>query len=193
MSQAPCLAKAAAKATATGGSARVKPVVANHLRIVQRDFLTRQAGRTSIRSSVAVDYSRPYLQKYKSEAGFFNHDACPRVIDAEAVHVDEQLFWTERRSFYNSKKPFFTVWDRQAQALVILSRRVVRAPTEAAFRIFALGFKMMQLPQLLNYSQVMLPTWTHGGMNVESLLREVKEQDGKKDAEKKEDKPEKKE
>lgn len=143
-------------------------VVSSRLRVIQRDFLTRRGGRTNlIRSSTAVGYSPTYMNAYKG-----NVDKCPRLVDAEAVHGDEQTFWTARRDFYRSRaaKSFYPIWDRQAQVLVMMTREVVRIPQEAAFRLFTLGLRMLLLPRVVAGTELLLPSWL--SMNAEALLSE---------------------
>lgn len=154
------------KAAAASGVSRV---VSPRLRVVQRDFLTQRNGRRSVlRSSVAVDYISAYASKYSKDP-----NSCPRVIDAEVVHGDEQLFWTARRDFYRGgiSRSYYPTWDRQAQVLIMMTREVPRLPQEAAFRLFTLGLKMMLLPRLVTTAEMMLPAWL--SQNAESLLCEA--------------------
>ena len=169
-----------AAAAATTAAAKVTRLVAPRLRIIQRDYLTRHGGRTHhLRSSVAVDYTPSYFAAYKAD-----HNLCPRLIDAEAIHGDEQAFWSARRDFYRggASRSYYPTWDRQAQALIMLTREVTRVPQEAAFRLFTLGLKMMLLPRLVANAELMLPSWML--LNAEGLLGEALESSGKKDAEK---------
>ncbi|GET86204.1 hypothetical protein, conserved [Leishmania tarentolae] len=148
--------------------AKVSRLVSPRLRVIQRDFLTRRGGRThQRRSAAAVDYTPTYFAAYKSDPG-----QCPRLIDAEAVHGDEQAFWSARRDFYRggASRSYYPAWDRQAQALIMLTREVPRIPQEAAFRLFTLGLKMMLMPRLVAGVELMLPLWVT--MNSESLLGE---------------------
>jgi hypothetical protein len=166
--------KGAAAAAAATGMRNVTRLVSPRLRIVQRDYLTRCGGRTHhLRSSVAVDYTPAYFAAYRNDPNL-----CPRLIDAEAIHGDEQAFWSARRDFYRggASRSYYPTWDRQAQALVMLTRQVARVPQEAAFRLFTLGLKMMLLPRLVTNAELMLPSWML--MNAEGLLGEAVE--GKK-------------
>lgn len=169
----------AATSAAAAGAAKASRVVSSRLRVVQRDYLTRRGGRTHhIRSSVAVDYTPSYFAAYKADPNL-----CPRLIDAEAIHGDEQGFWSARRDFYRgrSMRNYYPTWDRQAQTLVMLTREVARVPQEAAFRLFTLGLKMMLLPRLVTNAELMLPSWMM--MNAEGLLGEALEGQTKKSAE----------
>lgn len=144
-------------------------VISSRLRVIQRDFLTRRGGRANlIRSSTAVNYCPAYMAAYKADPS-----KCPRLIDAEVVHGDEQAFWTARRDFYRSgaSSSFYPVWDRQAQVLVMLTREVARVPQEAAFRLFTLGLKMLLLPRIVVGTELLLPSWLT--MNTEALLAEA--------------------
>ncbi|CAJ1986458.1 mitoribosomal protein uL10m [Leishmania donovani] len=156
------------RGAAATAMAKVSRLVSPRLRIIHRDYLTRRGGRTHQRhSAVAVDYTPTYFATYKSDPG-----QCPRLIDAEAVHGDEQAFWSARRDFYRggASRSYYPAWDRQAQALIMLTREVPRIPQEAAFRLFTLGLKMMLLPRLVAGVELMLPSWVT--MNAESLLSE---------------------
>ncbi|KPA74679.1 putative mitochondrial hypothetical protein [Leptomonas pyrrhocoris] len=147
-------------------AAKVARVVSSRLRVIQRDYLTRRGGRTHhLRSSVAVDYTPAYFAAYKADPNL-----CPRLIDAEAIHGDEQAFWSARRDFYRggASRSYYPTWDRQAQALVMLTREVARVPQEAAFRLFTLGLKMLLLPRLVTNAELMLPSWVL--MNTEGPL-----------------------
>ncbi|KAK7198598.1 hypothetical protein NESM_000822800 [Novymonas esmeraldas] len=166
-------------AAASGAAGAVRRLVPSRLRIVQRDFLTRRGGRThQLRSAVSVDYTESYFAAYRSDPAL-----CPRLIDAEAVHGDEQRFWLTRREFYRggASRAFAPVWDRQAQALIQLTRDVPRIPQEAAFRLFTLGLKMMLLPRLVAGVESLLPMWVT--MNAETLLGEALESHAAKVAE----------
>lgn len=164
MSAGPAAAVSAAAST-------VRRLVSPRLRIVQRDYLTRRGGRThQLRSAVAVEYTPAYFAAYKADPA-----QCPRLIDAEAVHGDEQAFWSARRDFYRggASRNYYPTWDRQAQALVQLTREVSRIPQEAAFRLFTLGLRMMLLPRLVAGAELLLPSWMT--MNAEGLLGEALE------------------
>lgn len=170
---------AAAAAATSAATPSVRRLVSPRLRIVQRDYLTRRGGRTHhLRSSVAVDYSPTYFAAYKAD-----HNLCPRLIDAEAIHGDEQAFWSARREFYRggASQSYYPTWDRQAQALVMLTRQVTRVPQEAAFRLFTLGLKMMLLPRLVTNAELMLPSWVL--MNAKGLLGEALEKGKEGEAE----------
>ncbi|KPI83721.1 hypothetical protein ABL78_7241 [Leptomonas seymouri] len=158
-------------AAAAAAAAKVARLVSPRLRVVQRDYLTRRGGRTHhLRSAVSVDYTPAYFAAYRADPNL-----CPRLIDAEAIHGDEQAFWSSRRDFYRSgaSRSYYPTWDRQAQALVMLTRQVARVPQEAAFRLFTLGLKMMLLPRLVTNAELMLPSWAL--MNAEGLLGEALE------------------
>lgn len=149
--------------------AAAKRLVPNRLRVIQRDFLTRRGGRANqIRSAAAIGHSPSYIAPFKADVG-----RCPRVIDAEAVHGDEQQFWTARRNFYRGgiSANFYPLWDRQAQVLIMMTRNVARVPQEAAFRLFALGIKVMLLPRVVAGAELMLPSWL--AVNAEALLTEA--------------------
>ncbi|KAG5485801.1 hypothetical protein LSCM1_07214 [Leishmania martiniquensis] len=153
--------------TAATAAAKVSRLVSPRLRITQRDFLTRRGSRRHQRcSAVAVDYTPTYFSAYKEDPS-----QCPRLIDAEAVHGDEQGFWSARRDFYRggASRAYYPTWDRQAQALVMLTREVPRIPQEAAFRLFTLGLKMLLLPRLVASVELMLPSWV--AVNAETFLR----------------------
>ncbi|CAJ1017737.1 hypothetical protein Q4I32_001397 [Leishmania shawi] len=157
------------RAAAATAVAKVSRLVSPRLRIIQRDYLTRRGGRThQVRSAVAVDYTPTYFAAYKNDAA-----QCPRLIDAEVVHGDEQAFWSARRDFYRSgaSRSYYPTWDRQAQALIMLTREVPRIPQEASFRLFTLGLRMMLLPRLMVGAELMLPSWVT--MNAEALLGEA--------------------
>lgn len=156
-------------------------VVSSRLRVIQKDFLTRRGGRVNaIRSSTAISYTPAYMSPYNADI-----HKCPRLIDAEVVHGDEQSFWTARRDFYRggSGRSFYPLWDRQAQVLIMLTRAVPRVPQEAAFRLFAMGLKMMLLPRVVAGTELMLPAWL--SMNMKGLLGETSV--GKGEAGKEED------
>ncbi|KAG5506934.1 hypothetical protein JIQ42_07653 [Leishmania sp. Namibia] len=153
---------------AATAAAKVSRLVSPRLRITQRDYLTRRGGRThQRRSAVAIDYTPTYFSAYKGDPS-----QCPRLIDAEAVHGDEQAFWSARRDFYRggASRSYYPTWDRQAQALIMLTRNVPRIPQEAAFRLFTLGLKMLLLPRLVAGVELMLPSWVT--LNAEGFLRE---------------------
>ncbi|KAG5510821.1 hypothetical protein JKF63_07893 [Porcisia hertigi] len=156
------------RAAAATGTEKVGRLVSSRLRIIQRDYLTRRGGRThQLRSSVAIDYTPTYVAAYKNDPA-----QCPRLIDAEAVHGDEQAFWSARREFYRggASRSYYPTWDRQAQALILFTRDVPRIPQEAAFRLFILGLRMTLLPRLVAGAELMLPSWIT--MNAEGFLGE---------------------
>ncbi|CCW60238.1 unnamed protein product [Phytomonas sp. EM1] len=153
-------------------------VVSSRLRVLQRNYLSRRGGRVNVvHTSTAVDYAPGYIARYKR-----NLNTCPRIIDAEFIHGDEQSFWTARRDFYRSgaSRSYYPVWDRQAQALIMLTRQVPRVPQEAAFRLFTLGLRLLLMPRLIMNAELMLPSWMLS--NTEGLLAEtISKKDGEKD------------
>lgn len=151
MSAAPAAAKAG-----------VRRLVDSRLKVSQRDLLTRRNGRISFfRSSTTVEYGNAYLKaNVKPTEANPNHYDCqthPRLIDAEILHGDEQAFWRQKRAFYRRDQSFMPSWDRQAHALVLLTRSVARAPQAAAFRLFALYLKLLLLPRLVMERELLLP------------------------------------
>ncbi|CCW68490.1 unnamed protein product [Phytomonas sp. Hart1] len=144
-------------------------IVSSRLRVLQRNYLSRRGGRVNIvHTSTAVEFTPEYIAPYKK-----NLNKCPRIIDAEMIHGDEQSFWTARRDFYRSgaSRSHYPIWDRQAQVLIMLTRQVPRVPQEAAFRLFTLGLRMLLLPRLIMNTELMLPSWML--MNTEGLLSET--------------------
>lgn len=153
-------------------------IVSSRLRVVQHSFLTRRGGRVNaVRGAVRVDHNAAYINPYRSDLS-----TCPRLIDAEVLHGDEQAFWTARRTFYRGGHcpPYYPNWDRLAQAVILLAREVPRVPQEAAFRLFALSLKLMLLPRLVVGTELLLPGWLT--MNPQGVLAEALEkQDGAKE------------
>ncbi|ORC86485.1 uncharacterized protein TM35_000282010 [Trypanosoma theileri] len=147
----------------------------SRLRVVQRSFLTRRGGRHVARTAVAVEY-RPSLQRRISGGDGGNYE---RVIDAEVLHGDEQVFWGERRGFYRRPVQYFPTWDRLAQALILITRQVPRVPQEMAFRLMAVFLKLMLLPQLVMSADLMLPSWV--ATNAEGVLAAARKDDSKND------------
>ncbi|CBH11259.1 hypothetical protein, conserved [Trypanosoma brucei gambiense DAL972] len=161
------------------------PVAAlSRLRITHRSFLTRSRGRHVCRSAVGVEY-RPEQQKKVLDHSY------ARVINAEVVHGDEQKFWGERRTFYTQRNIFFPMWDRCAQALILITREVPRVPQEMAFRLMAVFLKLMLLPRLMMNTELMLPMWiasnAEGAMAAAKDGSKGKEQSSKQQGESKDD------
>ncbi|KEG07719.1 hypothetical protein DQ04_08991000 [Trypanosoma grayi] len=152
----------------------------SRLRVVHRSFLTRRGGRHVPRAAVAVEY-RPAVQKRVGDGNY------ERVIDAEALHGDEQLFWGARRSFYRKPVQYYPTWDRVAQTLILMTRHVPRVPQEMAFRLMAVFLKLLLLPRLVVNAEVLLPSWV--ATNAEGLLLTSREgvEDGKQQQQKKDD------
>lgn len=136
----------------------------SRLRVVQRSFLTRRGGRHVTRSSNAVEY-RPALQKKVSDGNY------ERVINAEAIHGDEQRFWGERRDFYRRRPQYFPTWDRLAQALVLMTRHVPRVPQEMAFRLMVVFLRLLLLPRIVAGAELMLPSWV--ATNAEGIVAQA--------------------
>ncbi len=92
-----------------------------------------------------------------------------RVVDAEVIHGDEQVFWSERRTFQRRYyPPYMPSWDRFAQTLILMARTVPRVPQEAAFRLLAVFLKLLLIGRLTDLAQMMLPSWM--SVNVQGLL-----------------------
>ena len=92
-----------------------------------------------------------------------------RVIDAEVIHGDEQVFWSEKRTFYRRYySPYMPSWDRFAQTLILMSRSVPRVPQEVAFRLMAVFLKLLLIGRITDLAQMLLPAWTT--VNLENLL-----------------------
>ncbi|KAG8342793.1 hypothetical protein ERJ75_001465800 [Trypanosoma vivax] len=139
----------------------------SRLRITHRSFITRRGvGRHVPRTAIAVEY-RPELQRRLAE------DRYERAINAEVLHGDEQKFWSERRTFYTQRRTYFPMWDRCAQALVLMTREVPRVPQEMAFRLMAVFLKLLLLPRLVVNTELMLPSWVSA--NVEGVVRDALE------------------
>ncbi|KAF5226114.1 hypothetical protein ECC02_000675 [Trypanosoma cruzi] len=136
----------------------------SRMRVVQRGFLTRRGGRHLTRAAVAVEY-RPVQQKRISDGSY------GRVIDAEVLHGDEQLFWGERRNYYCKRAPYFPTWDRLAQTLILMTRQVPRVPQEMAFRLMAVFLKLMLLPRIVMNAELMLPSWV--ATNAEGVITQA--------------------
>lgn len=177
-------AAAAASSERVGGGGRAvlhsisssisHPLVPSRLRVYHQSLLVRRgrvrlpgvaAGRSGCCASTRVGYSQSYLEQYQAggvEAGMDWLDRCPRLIDAEAIHGDEQEFWGARRSFRRSgaRRSYYPSWDRQAQTLLAMVRRVPRVPVEAAFRLLTLGLRAMLLPRVTaGLASPLLPAW----------------------------------
>ncbi|ESL09795.1 hypothetical protein TRSC58_02480 [Trypanosoma rangeli SC58] len=136
----------------------------SRLQVVHSGFLTRRGGRHVTRAAVAVEY-RPAEQKKISDGN------CQRVIDAEALHGEEQLFWGARRDYYTRRAQYFPTWDRFAQTLILMTRNVPRVPQEMAFRLMAVFLKLMLLPRLAMNTELMLPSWVTN--NAEGIIAQA--------------------
>lgn len=118
---------------------------------------------------------------------------CPRLIDAQYIHGDEQEFWSARQNFRRSgarARAYYPVSDRQAQILLSLVQRVPRVSSIAAFRLFVFGLKCLLLPQLatsggagslLPLRVVGLPALKMGVLQDAAREREEKAKSDKKD------------
>ena len=149
------------------------------LRVAQRNLLVSYRGRTHTTTST-VTYHRSHVRgsKYASEAEF-------RIIDAEHVHGDEQVFWRQKQDFYRKVQPMMPVWDRLAHVAILTTRKAERIPQEAAFRLMAVYLKLLFLPSITTTVSTMLPLWM--SHNVQGLMgNELKEKNGEGDETKKE-------
>lgn len=120
-------------------------------------------------AAVSLDYSTGYMNQFRSAAGSGGQEAdddvlhhCPRLIDAELIHGDEQEFWTERRTFQrggkSGRQTYAHSWDRQAQAMLMMVQRTPRSMAIAAFRLLALSHRLLLLPRLVSGLEgVLLP------------------------------------
>lgn len=162
----------------------LRRLVSPRLKIRHQSFLIRRTAGTTQGSrgsaptasrfqrslpaaSTTIDYTDAYMAPFKAKTGvseggleddMLHH--CPRLIDAELIHGDEQEFWSERRTFRRSggsRQTFYPTWDRQAQALIMMVERVPRVPAAAAFRLMTLGLRMLLLPRLAGMVSTMLP------------------------------------
>lgn len=169
---------------AVSPSSSLRRLVSPRLKIRHQTFLIRRTAGTTQGSrgsapnstrfqrslpaaSTTIDYTDAYLAPFKAKTGqseggmeddMLHH--CPRLIDAELIHGDEQEFWSERRTFRRSggsRQTFYPTWDRQAQALIMMVERVPRVPAAAAFRLMTLGLRMLLLPRLAGVVSTMLP------------------------------------
>ena len=169
----------AAVARAMAKVASNAPARPDHaLRVARRNLLVSYRGRTHSASST-VTYHRSHVRNgpHTSEAEF-------RLIDAEHVHGDEQVFWQQRQNFYRSNRtaPLMPIWDRLAHVAILTTRKVERVPQEAAFRLMAVYLKLMFLPSIVGTVSAMLPLWK--SHNVQGLLgKQLKDKngDGEKD------------
>eukprot|EP00796_Vickermania_ingenoplastis_P007889 gene7889-5514_t len=148
-------ASAAASGAASSSLSRLVP---QRLRIRHQSFLLRRGGygtgsvkhqRQLPASCTSVEYTEAYLAPYKHLDDSLHH--CPRLIDAESIHGDEQQFWRERRQFRRSgaRATYMPMWDRQAQVALMMIQRVRRAPAAAAFRLMTLALRMTLLPRIV--------------------------------------------
>lgn len=131
--------------------------MSTRLQILARPLLFKRRGKLTAAPAIAA--TAPHNEN--------------RLIDAEAIHGDEQAFWQEKRWFYYGKRgEYMPTWDRMAQTLILMTRTVPRVPQEAAFRIFAVFLKLLMITRITDVASMMLPLWST--MNVQGLIQQAK-------------------
>ena len=119
-----------------------------------------------------------------------------RCISADLIHAgDAEGFYLERRWFGRFEptklRPRVPTWDRLAHALIVMTRPGPRVVPEAAFRLFAVFFKMTLLQRIAEMSVSMAPLWM--AVNAQNVLEtglKDKHADSKGDADDKKEKNE---
>lgn len=151
------------------------------MRVHCRNMIVKVRGR-SMTATATSGYSTNIGSRQLSDKAADS----PYIINAEQVHGDEQEFWLANRTFNRKEQTPMPYWDRMAHTIVLMSRRAVRVPQEAAFRLMAVYLKLIMMVKLVDLSSMMLPIWM--SHNVQGLLgTELEKKNGDGEKEKKGD------